>query len=203
MDVKLQLLAPDGKPVDARSTGGGIQLTMPYKTIWTARRLGWQAMATAAVAALVVRPTTTAMATLYNNNATKYLVIDRAFAHNLVAVANSAFGLWLCVHPVGMAKPTNDITVRNNTGGAPGSGSSTIFDNSATVVDDGWFLWGVYGATVTVTTPGAHLYAEIDGRIVLPPSAAISLQVVASTTGATFTAGFGWFELEGSELGVL
>src|SRR3990167_2693244 len=69
----------------------------PYAEI-TRQGGGWQAMATAAVAALVVRPDTTAMATLHNNEPDngKSLILDAAFIHNLVGVAGSSYGPWLC-----------------------------------------------------------------------------------------------------------
>ena len=168
----------------------------PYVEI-TRQGQGWSAMSTAAIAALVVRPTTVANATLWNNHADggKSLVIDRAFAHNLVGVANSGFGIWLCVHKRGMVAPTNDITVRNGNTGKP-SGSLTYFDNGATVVDDGWFPWGNSIRTVTVTVPGGQVEVEVAGRLIVPPQQAISLQVVADTTAATFTAGFMWYEVQ-------
>ena len=169
----------------------------PYTEI-TRQGGGYSAMATAAVAALVVRPGVTAMATLHNNEGKggKSLIMDRAFAHNLVGTANSVYSIWLCVHPVGMAAPTNDITVRNSHSGKLGavSTSSTLFDNGATVVDNGWFPWGGSEHTVTVTTPGGVVFAEINGRIIVPPQAGVSLHVVADVVGATFTAGFSWYE---------
>jgi hypothetical protein len=202
MEMLIKARDPEGAQVDLRATKGGQLYTIPPEMVWTAKGYGYQAMATAAVAALVVRPTTVAMATLYNNDSSKHYVIDRAFAHNLVAVANSNFGIWLCVHPVGMDKPVNDITVRNNTGGKAAGGSSAIFDTGATVIDDGWFLWGEEGETLTVTTPGGHIMADVKGRIILPPKAAISAQVVAITTSATFCVGFHWYEVPPSELGI-
>lgn len=168
----------------------------PYAEI-TRQGEGYSAMATAAVAALVVRPTTVAMATLYNNEAPggKSLIIDRAFAHNLVGTANSVYSIWLCLHPVNMTAPTNDITVRNSHSGKTGIGNTrTIFDNGATVVADGWFPWGGSEHTVTITTPGGVVYAEVNGRLIVPPTAGLSLHVVADVVGATFTAGFSWYE---------
>jgi hypothetical protein len=165
----------------------------------TARGVGWQAMTTTAGAALVVRPSTVALATLFNNNPVSdgvCLIIDAAFAHNLVGVANSSYGIWLCVHPVGMAAPTNDITVRNSLSGlsATTPASKTLLDAGATVLDDGWFPWGDAGHAVTVTVPGGQVTAPVDGRIIVPPTAAVSMTVVADTTGATFTTGFRWYE---------
>lgn len=168
----------------------------PYTEI-TREGGGYQAMSTAAVAALVVRPTTVAIATLWNGEpgGGRSLIIDAAFIHNLVAVANSSFGIWLCVHPEGMAAPTNDITVRNSLSGKPaGSGARVFFDNGATVLDDGWFPWGNSDHTVTVTVPGGQLTAEVNGRIIIPPTAGLSLSVVASTTAVTVTSGFRWYE---------
>jgi hypothetical protein len=200
METTIKAIDNAGLDVALKATKGGQLYNIPPQIVWTAKQYGVQAMATAAVAALVVRPTTTAMATLWNGDPSKYYVIDRAFAHNLVGVANSAFQIWLCVHPVGMAKPTNDITVRNNTAGKAAGGSSSIFDNGATVVDDGWFIWDYQGTTITVTVPGGNLCAEINGRIILPPTAALSMHITASTTSATFTPGFHWYEVPATEL---
>jgi len=153
-------------------------------------------MATAAVAALVVRPSTLAKVTLRNGEATggKKYVIDRVFAHNLVGVANSSYGIWLCVHPVGMSAVTDDIAARGSSNGIAYSGNSE-FDLAATVDNDGWFPYGNAGHAVTVTVPGGQLDVPIEGRIILPPTAGLSVQVVADTTGATFTCGVSWYEL--------
>lgn len=190
---------PDNAKVQLTPNGNDLLVAQglpPYTEI-TRLGGGWQAMATSAVAAVVVRPSTTAMATLYNNDVSqnRSLIMDAAFAHNLVGAANSVYSIWLCVHPVGMAVPTNDITARNSLSGRPaGGGAVTIFDNGATVVADGWFPWGLSEHTVTVTTPGGVVQADIAGRIIVPPTAAISMHVVADVTGATFTAGFRWYE---------
>jgi hypothetical protein len=192
--------ATNGESVFAKATEGGTTITIDQRVVWTARGYGFQAMATSAVASLVARPTTTAMATIRNNSNSKVLVIDEAFGHNLVAVAESAFSLWLCSHPVGMAAITNDITVRNSLNGSAAGGSETSFDNGATVTDDGWFPWGVSDHTVTVTTPGGVVIAPVNGRIIVPPTGGISLQCVGSTTGVTITAGFRWYEIPVSEL---
>jgi hypothetical protein len=194
--------ATEGESVTIKTSEAGTLITVDQRVIWTAKGYGFQAMATSAVASLVVRPTTTAMATLRNNSANKVLVIDEAFGHNLVAVANSAFSLWLCSHPAGMAAITNDITVRNNLNGSGAGGSEVFFDNGATVTDDGWFPWGVSDHTVTVTTPGGVVIAPVEGRIIVPPTGGISLQCVGSTTGVTICAGFRWYSVPINELSV-
>jgi len=199
MQTKVRAISVvDNDETDLKSTEGGVLHTTDQARIWTAKGYGWLAMATAAVASLIVRPTTTAIATLYNNT-TKNFVLERAFAHNLVSIADGQFGIWLCVHPVGMTAPTNDITVRNNTRGDV-AGTEGIFDNGATVVDDGWFPWGENSTSVTATVPGSLAQALIRGQIILPPTAAISISVVAQTAVVTTCCGFHWFSVPVNEM---
>ena len=186
--------------VDAQASDGGVLVVMDAKVIWTAKGYGRQAMATSAIAGLVVRPTTTAAVTLYNNGSDNF-VIERVMVHQLVSGAAASFaGVWLCVHPVGMTAPTNDITIRNSTRGKT-AGTTGIFDNGATVVDDGWFPWGdSVQVEFTGILPGSQISAEVGGRIIIPPTAAISAQVVSSSVDEDFTMGFHWFEVPISEL---
>ena len=184
--------------VDLRSTDDGILADISIERIWTARGYGWLAMATAAVASLIVRPTTTAIAPLYNNTS-KNFVIERVFAHNLVSIANGQFGIWVCVHPTGMTAPTNDITIRNSLSGLV-AGTEGIFDNGATVNDNGWFPWGPNSTSVTATVPGSLTEAEIGGRIIIPPTAGISLSCVGQTAAVTVCMGLQWFSVPVTEL---
>lgn len=202
MGDKLLVSKQNGDPVEVQATEDGILYWAPVGMLWTAKGYGYQAKAVTAVAALVVRPGATAMLTLFNNEAGggKSYVIERVNAHNLVGVAGSSYSIWLCVHPVGMAAPVNDITPRDNTGGRARGGSLAIVDIAATVVDDGWYPWGNSGHAVTVTVPGGVVEAPINKDIILPPQSGLSAHVVADTTGATFTIGFRWFEVPPSEL---
>ena len=75
----------DGDEVDVKATERGMLHNLPYKVVWTAKGYGWQAMATSAIAALVVRPSTTAAATLFNNSTDKNYVIERVMTHQLVS----------------------------------------------------------------------------------------------------------------------
>ncbi len=166
--------------VNVKATEGGVLLTSEIRRHWTAKGYGWSAMATSAVASLIVRPDTVAIITFYNNTS-KNFIIDRVFTHNLVSLTNGQFGIWLCVHPIGGAVPTNDITVRNNLNGNYTAGTEGLFDNGATVVDDGWFPYGKSNYSVTNDVPGSLAQAFIEGRIIIPPTSAISASVVAQT----------------------
>lgn len=187
-----------GQVVDLRATTHEELLTvqgLPRYTENSRRGIGWQTMATSAVAALVVRPSTTAALELFNNNvggSNVCLIIDRLFTHNLVAVANSAFGIYAMVTTVKAAPSTASLVVTGNTG--KGYGGQVINAVSTTVVANGWYPYGPYGATVTVTTPGATTEALVEGRLIVPPQCSLCLHVVASTTSATFTTGASWYE---------
>ena len=197
----------------ADNTDKGLQLTpdggvynndeMPRYAEITRQGLGWSVINTTAIAALVVRPSTVAMGTLFNANGAGSnicFIMDRAFAFNLVGTANNNYGIWLCVHQRGMAAPTQDFPkgVTTNWKGNTGRqyNGSAIYDTGATVVDDGWYPWGASNRNVTVTTPGGQVDVNIEGRLIVPPQAAISITVVADVVGATFTAGFSWYEKE-------
>ena len=182
-----------GALVYIKTTENGEVAVASLSRIWTAKGYAWQAMATSAVASLIVRPSTVAIATLYNNT-NKNFVIERVFAHNLVSIANGQFGIWLCSHPTGMTAPTNDITVRNHTNGQA-AGSEGIFDNGATVNDDGWFPWGENSTSVTASVPGSLAQALVDGRIIVPPTGGISASCVGQTAAVTVCIGFHWYSV--------
>lgn len=173
---------------------------LPSGAVLTAQGVGWQGQATAAIAGLVVRPSTTAAFTLWNGEAGggKSYVIERVMVHQLVSgAAESRFGLWLCSHPIGMTAVTADITAIKSTRGISSYGGNARLDNGATVVDDGWFPWGdSVDIEPTGVLPGAQICAEINGRIIVPPTAGLSAHVVASTVNEDFTIGFHWYEVQ-------
>ena len=164
---------------------------------------GYSAIATAAVAALVVRPSTTAGFTLWNGESTggKSYVIDRLFTHNLVSTtAIEYFGIWATIHPTGMAAPGVDIArsatnLTGNTGRTyNGLGQVGVAE---TVVDNGWYPWGDGGnASVTASVPGKQATVEVAGRLIVPPQGGISITVVAGVAGQTFTSGCSWYEVQ-------
>ena len=183
------------------SEEGGILVSQVYSPeIELARRgNGLAAISTTAAAALVVRPSTTAMVTLVNNEPAggKSYIIKDALAFNLVSTALAeGASIWLCVHPVGRGDTvTNNIAARGNMTGKPVvNPGNSIFGIDDTVTDDGWFPYGPQmSITLVGVTPSGAIVAPIND-IILPPTAAVSLQVVAGLTTDTFTAGFRWYE---------
>ena len=187
-----------GSEVDVKSTPGGILHNIPHKVIWTAKGYGWQVLDTTAVACLIVAPTTVAIGTFYNNTA-KNFVIERVTAFNLISIANGQFGIWLCSHPTGMTAPTNDITVRNSTIGLA-AGTEGIYDRGAAVINNGWYPWGESKYSVTATVPGTLATAEVDGRIIVPPTGALSVSCVGQTAVITVQISIHYFSVPTSEL---
>ena len=184
------------KPVNIRATEGGVLITTDLRRHWTAKGYGWSAMATSAIASLIIRPTGTAIITFFNNTS-KNFIIERVFAHNLVSLTDGQFGIWLCVHPVGMTAPAgNDISIRNNLNVNYTAGTEGIFDVGETVNDNGWFPYGESNYSITNDMPGSLAQAFIEGRIVIPPTAAISATIVAQTAAdPTRTMGLTYFSV--------
>ncbi len=184
------------------SEEGGILVSQVYspEIELTRRGNGLSAVSTSAVAALVARPTTLAMVTLANDEPAggKSYIMESAFAFNLVSTALAeGASIWLCVHPVGSSEAiTDNISARGNLTGKPvvNPGHSK-FGTEDTVLDDGWFPWGPHlPITLVGVTPSGAIVAPIDGKIIIPPLARLSMQVVAGLTTDTFTAGFRWYE---------
>ncbi len=189
-----------GEEVDIKATRNGSlehSARLPYGAAITAKGESWMMMNTTAIAGVVIRPSTVAIVSLWNGEAPggKSYIIERAFAHCLVATAAAGFfGIWLCTHHVGNAALATALAIAGGCRGVTNYGGNGVFSYAVTVHDDGWFPWGPGQEAPLAATPGAMADAEINGRIVIPPTAAISLSVVTDTTGSTFTAGFHWHE---------
>lgn len=169
---------------------------LPSYTEITRKGESWATMATAAVAGLVVRPTTTAALEIFNNETSggKSLVIDRLFSNNLVSTnVIESFQLYAMVTRPKAAPTDAALAITSLSGKA--AGTRTVFTAaSTTVVDNGWFPWGesfTKGAGGVV--PHGGIVAEVNGRIIVPPQSSLCLHTLASLVGQTFTHGASWF----------
>lgn len=174
--------------------------SLPYGTVLTAKGQGYQAMSVSSVNALIVRPGVTAAFTLWNGESGggKSYIIERIMAFHLLSTAAQTFAsVWACVHPVGMSAVVADITAIKSTRGKANYGGNARLDIGATVVDDGWFPWGVSSeAEEAGVLPGGVMCPQIGGRMVIPPTAGVSMQVVSGVVGDKFTHGFHWYEVQ-------
>lgn len=160
---------------------------------------GYQTMATAAIAALVIRPSTAAAFELWNGNTTggPSLVIDRLFSHELVTSTTGlggGAGIWAMVTTPKAAPSTASLAIVGNSGKAyPGLAIPAV---GTTVVANGWFPWGnaVKKESAGAVVPGGQLVADVMGRIVVPPQCSLCIHVVSGYVGDTFTSGAAWYE---------
>ncbi len=197
----------------SRGNAAGIELNsqrdlmiaqgLPSYTEMARQGRGWSVIQVVATAGLVVRPSATAAITLWNgeNGNGRSYVIDRIFTHNLVSTATQGFfGMWACIHPSKMALPTADLVYsRTNWTGNSGRmyNGAGVADVGATVINDGWYPWGQGMETEAAgVLPGSHISVNIEGRLIVPPGGAISLQVVTAKTSDTFTSGISWYEVD-------
>ncbi len=117
---------------------------LPPGTEMARRGQSWATMSTSAVAALVVRPSTVAAFEIFNGYAAggKSLIIDRLFWFQLVstAVGENYLG-WAAVTAAKAAVTSGSFVVRGASGKS--YGGPVIAAASTTVLDSGWFPWGV------------------------------------------------------------
>ena len=205
--MDFDLYGPDGRLVQAKASSEGGMLVTPTFSAdieLTRRGGGLSVITTTTVAGLVDRPTTAALATLVNNEpgGGKSYIIDALMAFMLVSGTAAEFGtIWACVHPVGRADAvTNNITARGNMTGRPVvNPGNSIFGINDSVTNDGWFPWGESSSMTNSATgvlPGGGRRIPVGGKIILPPTAALSLHVVGSSGDGDYTVGVAWDEVQ-------
>lgn len=162
----------------------------------------YSVIATDAIAGLVVRPDTVAALTLWNGEpagSKRCYIVDRLFSHCLVSGNEEGrFMIWACIHPAGKAAVTSELApAATNFIGSFGKtyNGRAIVELGATVADNGWFPWG-YSTDYEKTgvLPGSAVSVDVAGRLIIPPTGAISLHVVSSINDATFCSGLTWCE---------
>ncbi len=169
---------------------------LPPYTEMTRKGRGWATMSTAAVAGLVVRPTTVCALELWNGNSvgSYSLIIDRLWWFNLVSTAAAeAFSGWAQVTASKATPSTASLVVRGNSGKA--YQGAVVNAVGTTVIDSGWFPWGSnFGLVSGGVTPLGCLDKNVEGRLIVPPQCSLCLHVVSSLVGQTFTQGASWYE---------
>lgn len=168
---------------------------LPEYTEMTRKGNGYSTMAVSAVAGLVVRPTTVAALEIFNNLLTASLIIDRIFTQWLVTtnVVESAILYAMVTRP--KAAPSDAALVINSASGKAPAVRSVFTAAGTTVVDNGWFPWGIsFTKEAGGVVPHGGIVAEVEGRLIVPPACSLCLHVLASLVGDTFTSGASWFQ---------
>lgn len=184
------------------------QLVAPGASPWEEiTRVGrsFQVHTAAAIAAVVAIPTTAHMLALYNAEPEggRSLIIDFVAASNVVstAVASQATLLGL-VGQLPEVAPTDaalGITKLNGNGAGQDTQVMTILNatalSAATGLAANWFPLGPSaGKPGAAATPGYAIWADVNGRIIVPPKRFFAVHVLANVVGETFLAYIGWHE---------
>lgn len=160
----------------------------------------------AAIGAVVAIPTTAVMFAIFNNaeDGGRSLIIDWVGATNVVstAVATQAqlIGLVGQVRETapadaalvikklnGLGSGQNDTKVRTILNATPLPATSGLATN--------WFpLCQSVGKPGVAGTPGYGLFAELNGKIIVPPGRYFAMHVLASVVGETFLGYIAWHE---------
>lgn len=175
---------------------------LPSGALLAAKGDSWTVITTTAIPALVNEPSADALLLLYNGEAAggKSYIIERIFAYQDVSGTNeSRWSLWAMVIPVGYAAPTVEIAVvdfGNMRGVANYGGNARPEVDASTLTDYGWSPWSSsLDVEPTITVRGAAVSVDVDGLMVIPPTAALALHVVASSVDEDFTVGIHWHEV--------
>lgn len=146
-------------------------------------------------------PTTLANIVLYNGNSTggKSFVVDTIWAAAITSIAAAtSFTCLAQISNAGVAAPTNDtaqlITSKAGIGTYAGNAKRAVA-NTAFMVASKWTVVGQSSGHPS-TAIGAGVFADIAGRIIVPPGACLGVNVCASTAGGTMIQGIDWFEVQ-------
>lgn len=158
---------------------------------------GYSLMATGAVAALVVRPTTAAALEIYNNTPGKVMIVDRLFSHELVTSTTGLGGGAVLYAMVTLPKaaPTDAGLAISSLSGKGAATKTVLSAASTTVVDNGWFPYGytTKKESAGAVVPGGALEALIEGRLIVPYGSSLCIHVVSGYVADTFTSGAAWY----------
>lgn len=177
-----------------------VSQALPPYTLLTALGKGYMVYNTNALTALVVRPSSLAMLTLWNGESGGGLsyIIDRLYAHQIVSgSAQARWGMWGMIHPVGTGSVSADLATIDSYRGIATYGGNARADSADSVTDHGWHPWGNSVDTEEIAAlMGSQVDVRPEGRVVIPPGSAFSVTVVSSTANEDFHVGIGWYEVQ-------
>lgn len=164
---------------------------------------------TTGVAAVTAVPTIATNCAFFNSDPAggRSIIVDAIFA-SAVGNAAGALGQYHIIYVLGQTDvraavdlpaftvliprklnglgPTSDTCVQIAIGGAN--------LDAVTGVAVGWMPACTSVITAVTTLPGMHLWAQMDGRLIIPPGRLLGLHVMASQTTATWAMGIQWHE---------
>lgn len=160
----------------------------------------WTVGTSTLLAPLTARPTTTAALEVYNNDATRLMVISDLYAEQILATAVvQTFGIYAMITSAKAVPSLTALSVFSNSGRAlvtPTAAGKIVTGVGTTVVANGWRPWGPAQAWgLAAATPGNNWSVPVDGKLVVPFGCSICLHIVGSlATASSFHVGlsFNW-----------
>lgn len=192
--------------ISAEATAAGEALVVagmaPYEETTRAGN-SFHCTATAAVAAVVALPTTAAGIGLYNSasDGGKSIIIDALYA--IQDTGHSTLGQNILIYVVGqtrVAALSTPLVIRRNNGNGATNDSIAIIKAGGAILDSvtgvaiGWIGVGQTSNQSLVSLPGQSLWADLGGRIIVPPGRQFGLNVLSSNVENTWNCGIMWHE---------
>lgn len=138
-------------------------------------------------------PTTRAELVLFNNHATKSVIIDTAWCFALTSIT-AASSMTLIYQVASISAPTDDTAqLINSPLGKTYSGSTRRAVAQTTMTANKWAVLACAGAGAAASI-GHGVFAEVNGGIILRPAYGLGLNVVVGTATGTGLIGVSWHE---------
>ena len=175
---------------------------VPYEET-TRIGLGFHCTTTTATASVVALPTTTAGIGMFNaaSDGGKSIIIDA-----LYAVCDTGHGVLTQSHMICVVGQTRvaalatPLVIRRNNGNGATNDSVAIIKAGGAILDSvtgvviGWVGVGQTSNQTVISLPGQVLWADIGGRIIVPPGRQFGVNVMSSNVENTWNCGIMWHE---------
>ncbi len=138
-------------------------------------------------------PTTRAELVLFNNHATKSVIIDTVWCFAFTSIT-AASSMTLIYQVAAISAPADDAAqLINSPLGKTYSGSTRRAVAQATFTANKWAALACTPAHAVVSI-GAGVFAEVNGGIILRPAYGLGINVVVGTAAGSGLAGVSWHE---------
>ena len=173
---------------------------LPERTELVRQGASWVFVHSTATAAVTALPTTTAVLTIFNNEAStgKVYIVDAVGA--VVTVASAAAGGMTIAGLLNKGATTipNSVATSAVVSTLSGRtyGGNAKFKTAHTVTDDGWWPIGGEGSGAANTTLGSSVMFPVNGAIIIPPAGMFSLVMVGVNTTLVGKLVLMWHEVQ-------
>ena len=171
----------------------------------TGRAFSWKS--TTVVAAVTAIPTTAVNIAFYNTDPDggRSMIIDAIFAEHttnagaaleqatIIGVLGQTRIISTTMADAGLIpRKMNGLGDTSDTCARVSIAAQTL--DAVTGVAAGWIPLATSYTTTVASLPGGQLFAEIDGRLIIPPGRFFGLHVLAATVDTDFNMGMMWHE---------